>query len=95
MRLSPQEQTAIKSVVLKNCQAQALYLYGSRVDDTRKGGDIDLFLEPATTLTMKEQLQLQYQLISACDTQIDLLVKNPQRDETPFFSLARQGIRLL
>jgi predicted nucleotidyltransferase len=95
MRLSPEEQTAIKSLVLKACHAQALYLYGSRVDDTRKGGDIDLFLEPTTALALEEQLQLQYQLISACDTQIDLLVKNPSKTETPFFSLARQGIRLL
>jgi uncharacterized protein len=95
MRLSPHEQTTIKSLVLKACQTRALYLYGSRIDDARKGGDIDLFLEPTTALTLKEQLQLQYQLMSACDTQIDLLVKNPSKAETPFFSLARQGIRLL
>jgi uncharacterized protein len=95
MRLSTLEQTTIKSLVQRACSAQALYLFGSRADDARKGGDIDLFLEPTETLTLKAQLQLQYQLMNACNTSIDLLVKNPSKAETPFFSLARQGIRLL
>lgn len=95
MRLSQHEQTIIKNLVSRSCHSAALYLYGSRVDDSRKGGDIDLFLEPLQALSLKEQLQLQYQLISDSDTQVDLLVKNPLKAETPFFSLARQGVRLL
>jgi uncharacterized protein len=95
MRLTSQEQITIKSLVQQACTVGALYLYGSRTDDARKGGDIDLFLEPTQALTLKEQLQLQYQLMSACNTQIDLLVKNPARAETPFFDLASQGMQLI
>ena len=95
MRLSLQEQVDIKNLVQQACDARALYLYGSRADDARKGGDIDLFLETTQLLTPKEQLELQYQLMTACDTKVDLLVKTPAKDETPFFSLARQGVRLI
>jgi uncharacterized protein len=95
MRLSPNEQHLITNIVQRSCKAHALYLFGSRTDDTRKGGDIDLFLELNEAITLKQQLQLQYQLTSACDTHLDLLVKNPTSQDTPFFNIGRQGIRLL
>ena len=46
MRLSDQEVRAIKNAVKKNFGDNVrVLLFGSRVDDTRRGGDIDLLVE--------------------------------------------------
>ena len=44
MRLSQKEIKAIKTNFEKFFDEGVLYLFGSRVDDTRKGGDIDLYI---------------------------------------------------
>jgi predicted nucleotidyltransferase len=46
MRLRPQEIDAIKTAAAETFGADAVVrLFGSRVDDTRRGGDIDLHVE--------------------------------------------------
>ena len=44
MRLSQKEIEAIKTNFEKFFDEGVLYLFGSRVDDTRRGGDIDLYI---------------------------------------------------
>ncbi len=44
MRLTAQQHQAIKKHFLKVFQEGQIYLFGSRVDDRRKGGDIDLYI---------------------------------------------------
>jgi predicted nucleotidyltransferase len=46
MRLEPEEIVAIKAAALRAFEAGAVVrLFGSRVDDAKRGGDIDLFIE--------------------------------------------------
>lgn len=45
MRLSEREQQAIREIVRREDPSAEIYLFGSRLDDDRKGGDIDLYLE--------------------------------------------------
>ena len=45
MRLTKQEQQAIKETFIEVFHSGKLYLFGSRVDDSKKGGDIDLYIE--------------------------------------------------
>lgn len=45
MRLSSAYQAAIKKHFYHFFHSGNIYLFGSRVDDLKKGGDIDLFLE--------------------------------------------------
>ncbi len=46
MRLQPQEIAFIKKAFKNHFKAGEIYLFGSRVDDSKKGGDIDLYLCP-------------------------------------------------
>jgi len=56
MRLSTNEIDAIKESFYTVFEEGVLYLFGSRVDDTKKGGDIDLYIIPSTqeNLSMKK-----------------------------------------
>ena len=52
MRLSQNEVTLLKEKLAVLSKEAKLYLFGSRVDDSKKGGDIDL-LVVSTKLTKK------------------------------------------
>jgi predicted nucleotidyltransferase len=47
MRLTNDEISGIKKAFLEVFGEGKIYLFGSRVDDTKRGGDIDLYLCPA------------------------------------------------
>ena len=44
LRLSAEAINVIQDVFLRVFEKGDLYLFGSRIDDTRKGGDIDLYV---------------------------------------------------
>jgi predicted nucleotidyltransferase len=43
MRLSSQEIAIIKKILQSYSKEAKIFLHGSRIDDLKKGGDIDLF----------------------------------------------------
>ncbi|MEA1917722.1 MAG: nucleotidyltransferase domain-containing protein [Campylobacterota bacterium] len=45
MRLSAEEQSSISTNFKQIFPYSKLYLFGSRIDDKKKGGDIDLYIE--------------------------------------------------
>jgi len=47
MRLTPFEAKAIKQAFCETFEDGKIYLFGSRVDDSKRGGDIDLYLCPS------------------------------------------------
>jgi len=55
MRLKKNERDYIITVFQKTFNHGKLFLFGSRVDDNKKGGDIDLYIIP----TIKENLSMQ------------------------------------
>ena len=58
MRLDPKVQELIKKEVTDQLGSDVVIrLFGSRVDDTQKGGDIDLLIETHHTLTNRFELE--------------------------------------
>jgi predicted nucleotidyltransferase len=45
MRLTHKEIESIKQVFLEIFGSGKIYLFGSRLDDSKRGGDIDLFIK--------------------------------------------------
>ena len=99
MRITDAEAAAIRRVTTEVAGHQAqVTLFGSRTDDALKGGAIDLWIAlPELTpdklsLALKTSARLQM-LIG--ERKIDVLVTDPQSEETPLIQAARRvGIPL-
>jgi len=86
MRLSQQQQQAIIQTIHKLDSKARIYLFGSRLDDTKKGGDIDL-LVLSQQLGFTEQRRIKTQLYQQIGEQkIDLIIAGDQ-DSSPFVQL--------
>lgn len=46
MRLTDSEIESIKTAFASTFEGGKIYLFGSRIDDQARGGDIDLYIEP-------------------------------------------------
>ncbi len=101
MRLSSESRAVIKRAAEASFGGGAVVrLFGSRVDDTKRGGDIDVLIE--TTLEDPGQivfahtrfLSLLYQQLG--EQKIDVLIDYPGRkSHPPIFDVARrEGLTL-
>lgn len=105
MRLSTHQIQAIRQAATAAFgQGTSVWLFGSRVDDTKKGGDIDLLVRPqpptaadtvesGRTFTQKiKMLTLLERLLG--ERKIDVVVELPQ-DPRPIVQVAHNtGIKL-
>jgi predicted nucleotidyltransferase len=95
MRLNTTELQAVRSALGALDPAGRIYLYDSRASDQHRGSDIDLHLQASRPIDLKAQLAAQYRLELACDTRVDLLIKNPGQPSQPIHQIAlEQGILL-
>ena len=95
MRLTSDQAEAIR-VRIRGCMgAQArIWLFGSRVDDNRRGGDVDLYVEPETAPDLVASLRCKSALSDVLDLNVDLIVQQPGRD-LPIYRIAkRSGVAL-
>jgi uncharacterized protein len=90
MRLTSFEINAIKKIASKYFAPDyKIFLFGSRVDDTKKGGDIDLFVqrkdESVLTLQTKLTFLVELKLIIG-EQKIDVVFDNHfTRQKTAFY----------
>jgi predicted nucleotidyltransferase len=94
MRLTPAQIDTIQSTVHAVLgEGAQVTLFGSRVDDQQKGGDVDLYVETAQPDLMKK-IRCKVSLQDQLDLPVDLIVK-PHGDRSPIALIAKQeGIRL-
>ncbi|HEY83853.1 MAG TPA: nucleotidyltransferase domain-containing protein [Chloroflexi bacterium] len=86
MRLTKEEVTAIKEAVAYYDVEAKTYLFGSRVDDKKKGGDIDL-LVMSQVLGFDERRKIRLNLYEKLGEQkIDIVLSKDKSD--PFTRVA-------
>ena len=75
MRLTNYEVNSIKKIFLEVYQQGQIILFGSRVDDSQKGGDIDLFIKPISKQTLEQKTIFLAKLKAKIgDQKIDVVV---------------------
>ena len=58
MKLTPEQAQAIRQCIHTHMGKHArIWLFGSRVDDSRRGGDVDLYGEPETAPDLTTRLR--------------------------------------
>ena len=87
MRLSQKERRELKSILSQIFGEATIYIFGSRLDDTKRGGDIDIFVqlkkptENLRTKRAKAQLLLEEKLLKPVDILIEGEVHSAIADE--------------
>lgn len=99
MRIAPSEAKIIKETVSSVFGERAVvWLFGSRADDTKKGGDIDLYIElPQEDYAYAKKVRFWCELVrNIGDQKIDIVInKLGMSPPLLIHEVARkQGIRL-
>ena len=99
MRLTETQRAAIKASVSSVIDTDSrVWLFGSRADDSKLGGDIDLLIETDKTLPNRVTAlcRLEGSLVMKLgDRKIDIILKDASTLEAPIHRAAReQGILL-
>lgn len=95
MRLTEPQRAIIKQTLLKHFGAASeLRLFGSRVDDNARGGDIDLYIEPEiqraddiVEAKLNALVELHRQL---GEQKIDLVINRKQGTNLPIYQVAKE-----
>ncbi len=96
MRLKQNEIDILKSNILKQITDAKIILFGSRVDDTKKGGDIDIFVETGQQVSLKQQIKILTDIeMGGIGRKVDMIVKTPTTKDQPIFqTIYQKGIVL-
>ncbi len=96
MRLDQTYIRIIKKTIFGKLEDASIFLFGSRVDDSKKGGDIDLFVRTSKPMTMHDELELLTALEQkGIHRKIDLIIDSPQNSKSDFFQkIKNQAIAL-
>jgi len=86
MRLD--EREIIKKVIKQKLGDVKIYLFGSRADDKRRGGDIDIYIDKKLSLSEKLDILAEFTL-NGIERKVDLISKGSSLED-----IAKKGILL-
>ena len=95
MRVTTKEQEVIKSYAMSIFgDGSSVYIFGSRADDTKRGGDIDIYIETSEDDILDKKIQYLVELEKKLGEQrVDIVINN-NKDQKPIFEIARRGVKL-
>jgi len=96
MRLTKKDIIIIKKSILNYIDDAKIILFGSRVDDNKKGGDIDIYVETNQSLPLVTKLKILTDIeIGGVLRRVDLMVKSKDSKYQPIFdTIKKEGIIL-
>jgi predicted nucleotidyltransferase len=99
MRLSASQIEIIKTTVTRVLGIPyRIWLFGSRVDDKKRGGDIDLFIETDSIISNRAETICKVYgalIMKLGDRKIDVIIKDANTENEPIFDTAKYtGIML-
>ncbi len=90
MRLTlAQHHTILETTVRIVGPEACVYLFGSRLDDRAKGGDIDLLVETPVALPLLQQAHLQLELETRLGLPVDIVPLTAGTTLMPFQRIAQ------
>ncbi len=94
MRLTTAQINTIRQEVQRSLgQSAVIWLFGSRLDDQKKGGDVDLYVE-TTKHRLFDELSCKITLEEQLEMPVDLIVRQPL-DSAIIARIAKtQGVRI-
>ncbi|MEI7831499.1 MAG: nucleotidyltransferase domain-containing protein [Prolixibacteraceae bacterium] len=100
MRVNSNDIKAIKEVTKAVFgETATIRLFGSRTDDKKKGGDIDLLIQYNQTISRMELYQLKIKFLVQLkkivdDQKIDVIIDNGQQRNNIFYEAYKEGMLL-
>ncbi|HET9114371.1 MAG TPA: nucleotidyltransferase domain-containing protein [Burkholderiales bacterium] len=90
MRLTDDQREIITTAVSRMFgQGSEVWLFGSRMDDAKRGGDVDLLIRTDVTLSLINRARIKMELESLLGLPIDIVSQNRNAVATPFQIIAR------
>jgi len=95
VRLTEKQLTAIQDAIQQSVPDAEPYLFGSRTDDSARGGDIDLMLLTQEKLPLRQLLSLRRKILQKIGDQKVDLVNFSKQSDAPFKTLIlKTAVRL-
>ncbi len=97
MRISQEQASKIRQLVQNTVgEGSKVWLFGSRVDDAKRGGDVDLYVEVAKACDLPRKLSLMSEIQKSMGLRkVDLLIKTDADPEKPIHATAKsEGVQL-
>lgn len=90
MRLTAKQKASIQSIVRNHLGGEAaVFVFGSRLEDNRKGGDVDLLIETSAHVPVMQKAALKMALEDTLSLPVDLTLAEGSKPHGPFQALAR------
>jgi len=94
MRLTQEQISSILEIVKQFAGKDAtVYLFGSRLNDRAKGGDVDLLIETGKPLTLLDRAHIKMHLEKKLGLPVDVIVQN--RNDLSSYNLAYLNLLFL
>lgn len=96
MRLSNHEINIIKNSIFKYIDDAKIKLFGSRVYDYKKGGDIDIYVETLSNVSLLNKIKILTDIeIAGITRKVDLVIKTPKsKFQSIFATIEKEGVAL-
>jgi len=96
MRLTQEQTSSILAVVKQYAGENAVvYLFGSRLNEHARGGDVDLLIEAEEPISLLDRARIKMTLEKDLCLPVDIVAKSRCDKGTPFQTIARShAVRL-